>query len=67
MQLPTLAVPDPALTGVRTVIRRAGNPYEEAASRSEELLVAPPADGRSILVTREHDVEFVSPCSCVET
>lgn len=59
MELPALKAPDPALTGVRTVIRRAGDPYETRGSRSEELLFAP-LDGRGILVTREQEIESVS-------
>ena len=56
MQLPSLKVPDPALTGMRTVIRRA--PYDEGRESREELFQPP--DSRSILVTKEQEVNSVS-------
>ncbi|KAL8719419.1 MAG: hypothetical protein Q9225_003584 [Loekoesia sp. 1 TL-2023] len=57
MHLPSLQVPDPALTGVRTVIRRADGGCDGRENGEEVLL---PPDSRSIVVTREQEVRTVS-------
>ncbi|KAL8778273.1 MAG: hypothetical protein Q9213_007493 [Squamulea squamosa] len=52
VEMPTL--PDPTLTGVRTVIGRTGD-YEQF-SRSEDCFLPPPPTASGIVVTREADV-----------
>lgn len=54
VEMPTL--PDPTLTGMRTVIGRARG-YDERFSRSEDFFL--PAGAKGIVVTREADVRMV--------
>ena len=56
VEMPTL--PDPTLTGMRTVIGRARG-YDDRFSRSEDFFL--PATAKGIVVTREADVRMVCP------
>lgn len=56
VEMPTL--PDPTLTGMRTVIGRARG-YDDRFSRSEDFFL--PSTAKGIVVTREADVRMVCP------
>ncbi|CAL8576790.1 hypothetical protein XPA_002655 [Xanthoria parietina] len=58
VEMPTL--PDPTLTGMRTVIGRARG-YDDRFSRSEDFFL--PATAKGIVVTREADVRMETPRS----
>ncbi len=56
--MPTM--PNPVLTGVRTVIGRAGQDGTRDEDEDEELFASIPGEGRRnrILVTREQELQY---------